>query len=507
VKRIVFLAFSLVLLSVAVIGRFAGPVEVGGTIYIRPNGSVSPSTAKITTVDNVTYTFTDDNPHSIIVQRDSIMIDGAGYTLRGRQDWSSKGIDLTGRRNVTITNMKIREFFFGVWLEMSSGNSISGNDITENKVGIWLSESSDNIVSGNGITANMDYNIYLRHSSNNAISGNSIAAEGRVWEANLHYSFFGIYLYHSPSNSISENNITNNGCGIELFSSSNDNNISGNEIASNTCGIWLWRSSSNNIHRNNMTDNDQGIVFIDSSSNIIYHDNLVNNTEQVHSCNSTNVWDDGYPSGGNYWSDYEDRYPDAKEMGGSGIWDTVYEPDENNQDRYPLMKPWTPEVEAPAQAEEESLIWMQWWLWLTVAVGIVVLGGVYLLKKRRTHNIYSEGYEKTSNVFRGTEHVSTHAHPVLHGFRFFVSQFPGHLNKSSGSSVSFDTLTGQFSLCRSSVRTRNQIDLQTIRIGIRRKLHDTQLCDLKRKCKLCSHPGMRVPSRCNIQDSTEFSPY
>jgi len=433
-KRIVFLAFLLVLLSVAMIGRFTGPVEVGGTIYIRADGSVSPSTAKIITVDNVTYTFTDDNLDSIIVQRDNIMIDGAGYTLQGRQDWNSKGIHLTGRRNVTITNMKIREFFFGIWLEMSSGNSISGNNITENKVGIWLSESSDNGVSGNSIAANMDYNIYLKHSSNNAISGNNIKAKGGVWKAYLYYSFFGIYLYHSPSNSISENNITNNGCAIELFSSSNDNNISRNEIANNTCGILLWRSSNNNIHRNNITNNDQGIVLTDSSVNSIYHDDFVNNTEQVCSYNSTNVWDDGYPSGGNYWSDYEDRYPDAKEVGRSGIWDTVYALDENNQDRYPLMNPWTRYVEAPPQAEEEALIWMQSWLWLTVAVGIVALAGVYLLKKRRPHNIFSERYEKTSKVFGGTEHVSTHAHPVLHGSRFFVSQFLDHLSKSSGPS-------------------------------------------------------------------------
>ncbi len=54
-----------------------------------------------------------------------------------------------------------------------------------------------------------------------------------------------------------------------------------------------------------------------------------------------NVWDDGYPSGGNYWSDYAcvDLYggPYHNETGSDGIGDTLYVIDANNQDRYPLM--------------------------------------------------------------------------------------------------------------------------------------------------------------------------
>ena len=49
------------------------------------------------------------------------------------------------------------------------------------------------------------------------------------------------------------------------------------------------------------------------------------------------TWDDGYPSGGNYWSDYEDKYPNAAELDGSKIWDTPYVISENDQDNYPLV--------------------------------------------------------------------------------------------------------------------------------------------------------------------------
>jgi hypothetical protein len=61
----------------------------------------------------------------------------------------------------------------------------------------------------------------------------------------------------------------------------------------------------------------------------------------VSSVGFANVWDDGYPSGGNYWSDYNgtDLYsgPYQNQTGSDRIGDTPYVADANNTDRYPLM--------------------------------------------------------------------------------------------------------------------------------------------------------------------------
>jgi hypothetical protein len=38
---------------------------------------------------------------------------------------------------------------------------------------------------------------------------------------------------------------------------------------------------------------------------------------------------------GNYWHDYEEKYPDAEETDSTGIWDTPYNVDED-KDNYPL---------------------------------------------------------------------------------------------------------------------------------------------------------------------------
>ena len=91
-------------------------VKASGTIYIRADGSIDPPIANITTVDNVTYTFTDNNYDSIVVERDNITVDGAGYTLQGTEAPDSKGIYLSGRMNVTIRDIEIRKFWCGIFL-------------------------------------------------------------------------------------------------------------------------------------------------------------------------------------------------------------------------------------------------------------------------------------------------------------------------------------------------------------------------------------------------------
>jgi len=68
-------------------------IQVGkasGTIYIRGDGSIDPPTAPISTVDNVTYTFTGNINDFLVIERSNIIVDGAGYTLYG--NGSGRGI-------------------------------------------------------------------------------------------------------------------------------------------------------------------------------------------------------------------------------------------------------------------------------------------------------------------------------------------------------------------------------------------------------------------------------
>ena len=41
-----------------------------------------------------------------------------------------------------------------------------------------------------------------------------------------------------------------------------------------------------------------------SENNEVYHNAIINNAFQAFDIGTNNKWDNGYPSGGNYWSDH-----------------------------------------------------------------------------------------------------------------------------------------------------------------------------------------------------------
>jgi len=307
-KKVVLLAFVLVLLSTAVFVGFVRPAVTQGTIYIRADGSVE-GTDKIQR-DGNTYTFTDNIYDQIVVQRDNTVIDGAGYAVQGTGAFESKGIDLQQVSNVTIKNATIKGFYYG----------------------IHFNSTSYNILSGNNITANEWWGVFFMFSSNNNIVGNNITDNPQ-----------GIRLYRSSNNLILGNTIKNStDGGIDFWISCSNNSVYRNNIANNRNGIWIQESSKNVITGNKIVDNELGIGLDYSSDNKVYHNNFVANDRQVEWIHALiDIWDIGYPSGGNYWSDYNgtDMFsgPDQDMTGSDGIGETSYDIDENNQDNYPLM--------------------------------------------------------------------------------------------------------------------------------------------------------------------------
>lgn len=119
---------------------------------------------------------------------------------------------------------------------------------------------------------------------------------------------------------------------------SNNTTLTGNIITNNWRGIYIGESSNNTFIGNAISNNiEYGTLLWYSSGNTFYHNNFIDNTIQVYGDVSTNTWDDGYPNGGNFWSDYT-----GTDTNGDGIGDIPYTIDADNQDRYPFINPWTP---------------------------------------------------------------------------------------------------------------------------------------------------------------------
>jgi parallel beta-helix repeat protein len=199
-----------------------------------------------------------------------------------------------------------------------------------------LSGASGSIIAGIVIT-HWDQGILIIDATNvkiydnimSLINCNGITLEGTNAANNLIYS-----------NIFQENTVA-----INLTTSATSNTIYKNIITSNNIGLSL-ESSGNNITANIIAENQVGIDLSNSNNNIIYHNNFISNNIQVSISTSTgNTWDNGCPSGGNYWSIYTSvdlfHGPSQNETGSDGLNDTQYTIAINNVDRYPLVHPFS----------------------------------------------------------------------------------------------------------------------------------------------------------------------
>lgn len=241
-----------------------------GVIYIRADGSVDPATTPIQRNGDY-YTFTADiSEHHIVIQRDNIVVDGAGHSLKhsGESPPVYAAIEIFARKNVTIQNLCITDQYpieRGVCLDGCSGVTVTHNTITKSETGIAVGGGSGNTLSYNTIIDGTG--IDIRYSRGNIIFGNTLA-----------YNYESILIAHS------------------------------------------------------------------SSDNMIFHNNILSNAIP-EGLESANIWDNGYPSGGNYWgftSNVDERSgPYQTQPGSDGIIDTpMFIWGIDNVDKYPLMKPW-----------------------------------------------------------------------------------------------------------------------------------------------------------------------
>jgi len=223
-------------------------VKAEGAIYINADGTVE-GTDNIQRNGDI-YTFTGNIAGRIVVERYNIVVEGEGYTLQGTgaaTDGPARniGIDLAWMRNVTIRNVSITSFDYGIRISDAFNNVITGNDITNNGYGIEV----------------------ILSSSGNSIYENNITANSKG----------GIWLDFANGNTISSNQITNNKPkGIWIYSSSNEI-ISENYVANNGYGVFIDRSSYATLRNNTMVDNEQNFSVEGTDSNHFVNDVDVSN--------------------------------------------------------------------------------------------------------------------------------------------------------------------------------------------------------------------------------------
>lgn len=242
-----------------------------------------------------TCTLTQNVTTSIEIATSSITLDCNGHKIQG-ENKNGIGILMIDKENVTIKNCKVNDFANGIVLmplifPEGSNNLLFQNKIENNTVGIVLDSTQNEKIIGNEIISNL---------------------------------YAGIIISGSDNNTISKNKVSQNSVGIIFF---------------------YYYYSGNIVTENYISNNQRGIVFEETPlDNKIYHNNFFDNEIQVSlefEVSEDFIFDNGYPSGGNYWSDYagkdEKKGTNQDQPGNDGIGDTHYT-FEGGQDRYPFIK-------------------------------------------------------------------------------------------------------------------------------------------------------------------------
>jgi parallel beta-helix repeat protein len=177
--------------------------------------------------------------------------------------------------------------------------------------------------------------IILGFSSYNTIAHNQISN-----------SNIGIELSMSDKNIIYNNTIVDGRLGIHIPVACRYNIIAGNIFVDNHDGFWLnsfynYKCKENFIVWNNISSIHKGIGISSTigkeNHNVIHHNNFIKGQRPAMDYCGGNIWDDGYPSGGNYWCDYDGEDGDGDGVGESPYNITNYEEEVTGQDSYPLM--------------------------------------------------------------------------------------------------------------------------------------------------------------------------
>lgn len=244
-------------------------------------------------------------------------------------------IVLLSCQNITVQNLNITYRRQAMLLMELKDSLITRNIITNNQASILLKGSSNNKITQNLIANNTD-GVYLQGANSNEISLNKITF-------NLN---FGIHLDDDNNNTITYNYIAHSKIGYTM-NRGGDNLFSGNTVIYTTeKGMHIGESVKNNITGNTFAWSKGYALTISGNvgNNQLYHNNFVNNAgSDAHQGypggNTVNQWDNGYE--GNFWSDYQNKYPTGKQTSTLKIWDTPVMMNSNNIDRFPLTSPVT----------------------------------------------------------------------------------------------------------------------------------------------------------------------
>ncbi len=120
-------------------------IFLGDSGWSKPVGTWDPVTK--------TGTLTQDVTETIQIDSNNVTLDGNGHTATGTL--TGYGVYLNSKTGVTIKNLNVTQFTYGIYLYYSSSNTLNSNTASSNTVyGIYLYDASNNKIYNNNFINN-----------------------------------------------------------------------------------------------------------------------------------------------------------------------------------------------------------------------------------------------------------------------------------------------------------------------------------------------------------------
>lgn len=241
-----------------------------------------------------------------------------------KQTWPpGRGVVFDSMANGRVENATFSYNWVDVDASHSTGIVLSGNRFNGSNYGIHYQDTPGILLTGNVIV--------------NATTGVEGTGSATIVNNRITGGDTGMYLVDDQG-TITSNRVEYATTGMEILGANTVASVFGNNLSRDGTGIHVWGQTNVRLFHNNFL-----------------YDRIPAIDDRAYG----EDWDDGYPSGGNYWTDYtgadqcsgvyQDVCPDP-----DGIGDVPYLVDSDTRDFYPLMQPFVVPNRAPVVGPVEA---------------------------------------------------------------------------------------------------------------------------------------------------------
>ncbi|MBA2840986.1 parallel beta-helix repeat protein [Methanococcus maripaludis] len=254
-KTAIFLS---ILISLAFISGVSADTAINNVCEINKSG-----------IYYLNNSITSDSGNIITITCSDVVLDGNGFYLDGN-GVAEGGIYANGVTNVTIKDVTVQGFRYGIYLKYVDNSTLENNAANLNElVGIYLLNSTNNIVTYNNGSDNHLY-LVLENSNNNTITNNTANSNGD----------YGIFLDSSDNNTITGNTANSNADDGIYLEHSHNNVLTGNTASLNKLtGIDIWYSNYNELTNNTANSNNDSGIYLAVSDNNVLTGNTANSND------------------------------------------------------------------------------------------------------------------------------------------------------------------------------------------------------------------------------------